>query len=46
MTNLLQKAWGLLQQANDYWDEKTQPVHGSAIEDKISNLVAYFKSIH
>jgi len=43
MPNFLQKAWGYLQGANDYWDEKTQPVHGRAIEDKLENLTNYFK---
>lgn len=43
MTSLLQKAWGYLQQANDYWDEKTQPVHGKSIADKLDNLKTYFK---
>lgn len=43
MSNLLQKAWGHLKGANDYWDEKTQPVHGSAIGDKLDSLTSYFK---
>ncbi len=43
MTNLLQKAWSYLQGANDYWDDKTQPVHGNTIAEKLENLTTYFK---
>ena len=43
MTNLLQKAWGYLQRANDYWDDKTQPVHGSTLSEKLDSLKTYFK---
>ena len=42
MSNLLQKAWGYLQQAGDYWDNKTQPIQGKAITDKISSLQSYY----
>jgi fatty acid desaturase len=43
MSNLLHKAWGYLQQADDYWDEKTQPIEGKSHTDKLKSLTAYFK---
>ena len=43
MTNLLQKAWGTLQRANDYWDDKTQPLRDSSTANKFDHLKTYFK---
>jgi len=43
MSNLLKKAWGYLQSANNYWDDKTQPVHGDSTNEKITSLTTYFK---
>lgn len=43
MTNLLQKAWRYLQQTNDYWDKKTQPLLGRSMAEKLDNLQTYFK---
>ena len=43
MINPLQKAWGYLQRANDYWDDKTQPLRESDNANKFDNLKTYFK---
>ena len=43
MTNPLQKAWAYLQRANDYWDDKTQPLRDSSTANKLDTLKTYFK---
>lgn len=43
MSSLLHKAWGYLQRADDYWDDKTQPIVGKSHTDKIASLTTYFK---
>lgn len=43
MTNLLQKAWGYLQRANDHWEDKTQPLRNNSTTNKFDSLKAYFK---
>lgn len=43
MTSLMRKAWGYLKQADDYWDDKTQPLLGRTIDEKLASLQTYFK---
>lgn len=43
MTNPLQKAWSYLQRANEYWDDKTQPLRDSTTANKLDNLKTYFE---
>ena len=42
MTNPLQKIWSYLQRANDYWDDKTQPLRDSSTVDTFDKLNSYF----
>lgn len=43
MINPLQKAWGYLQRANEYWDDKTQPLRDDDSANKFDHLQAYFE---
>ena len=43
MINPLQKAWSYLQRANEYWDDKTQPLRDSSSTNKLDNVNTYFE---
>lgn len=43
ITSLMQKSWSYLKRGNDYWEEKTQPLLGRTMAEKLSELQTYFK---
>lgn len=42
MTGNLQKIWDYLRQANSYWKDKTQPIKGKSVSEKIASLQTCF----
>ncbi len=43
MTGNFQKIWNYLKEANSYWKNKTQPIKGKSVDDKLVSLQNYFK---
>jgi len=42
MTGILQKIWDYLKLANSIWKDKTHPVKGKSVDDKVNSLQNYF----